>query len=332
MSASSYNYLRLSLTDRCNFNCFYCQPALRQDFLSKKELLSTEELLLLAHALVRSGVRHIRLTGGEPFLREDVGYLVEELSRIQELECLSLTTNGFYLACFLPVFKGHQVDKINISLDTLKRKRFSQLTGMDALHRVLDGILRVKGQGTGRAGFKTQQTPVSGGVKLNVVLIRGFNDDEILDFVGFAHTHGVDVRFIEYFPTKMRNDVFRQRFVPTSTVKAVIEEKFGCLESLGRDFLSGPAQYYRVRGQCARLGFISSVTDFFCGACNRLRLTADGKLYLCLYADHCTDLKKLLRPRHEGGLLRAIEDSLSKKSQYNKLTCARSFEMSAMGG
>lgn len=319
MNTSPYNYLRLSLTDRCNFNCFYCQPAARRDFLSKRELLSTSELLQLAQAFVKIGVRHVRLTGGEPLLRDDVSFLLEGLSQLDGLECLSLTTNGFYLASFLNTSASARLKKVNVSLDTLKPGRFRQLTGVDAFRRVREGIAKAR-----------QRSFLD--VKVNAVLIRGFNDDEVLDFARFSHAHGIDVRFIELFKTTPTPRDFAKRFVPSAVIMGELEKEYGELEFLGEDPLAGPAEYCRIPGRQGRIGFIRSVTGFFCTGCNRLRLTADGKLYPCLYAGACTDLKKVLRQDDAAACARAIEEVMSSKSRYNKETCTRSFEMSSMGG
>ena len=319
MNTSVFPYLRLSVSDRCNFNCFYCQPALRQNFLAEGDMLDLGELFLLVKELSHYGIRHVRLTGGEPLLRENITDFIKTLSALSQLECLSLTTNGYHLSPFLRDLKTAGIVKINISLDTLKRERFMKLTGIDAFAKVQDAIFNAK-----KFGIEH--------VKLNILLMKGFNDDEIFDFVDFGLFHRVDVRFIEYFPTNPKVDIFQESFIPSKDVFKAIEDRYGRLEFLGPDPLSGPAQYFRIKEEEARIGFISSVTEFFCDDCNRLRLTSDGKLYLCLHADYYADLKQPLREGDTKGLSRLILDSLSRKKLYNKTTCARSFEMSSIGG
>lgn len=319
MKKTTYPYLRLSVTDQCNFNCFYCRPTLRASLWTQKERLTFGEFTLLVEALCRYGVRHVRLTGGEPLLKENLSSFIKDLSSLPQLECLSLTTNGYHLSNFLQGDKEDGIDKINISLDTLNAKRFIDLTGVDALERVREGIFRAQ-----KKGIKK--------VKLNVVLIRGFNDDEISDFVDFGLRHQLDVRFIEYFPTRSKSEIFHGRFIPTSVVFAAIEERFGRLEPLGKDRLSGPAQYFRIGKESSRIGFISSVTGFFCDDCNRIRLTCDGKLYPCLHSQEHTDLKRPLREGDKKGIFRLIAHALSNKKHYNKIICNRAFEMSEIGG
>ncbi len=319
MTQTSFSYLRLSLTDRCNFNCFYCRPSSRASFLTPKELLTFLELLSLVKILTSFGLKHLRLTGGEPLLREGFRAFMKDLSASSAVERLSLTTNGHYLASFLEDFKSSGGEGINISLNTLKREKFRKWTGVDAFFQICDNILKAK-----QAGIRN--------IKLNTILLKGFNDDEIEDFIRFACSHQLDIRFIEYFPTQPEEDASGAYFLPSRFIKNAIEEKYGPLDPLGRDPLAGPANYFKIRGHANRIGFINTVTDFFCGDCNRLRLTADGKLYVCLHSDFYVDLKKPLREKDQQGLLRAITQALENKKFYNKLHCSRSFEMSSIGG
>lgn len=312
------SYLRLSVTDACNLDCFYCRPSLRSRVLKKENRLTSEELLFLAEALRVRGIQHIRLTGGEPLLREDVLWLIRELSA-EKTPLLSLTTNGLLLCDFARRLKESGIGRVNISLDTLKRGRFKKLTGTDGLSSVQKGIREAKAVGIPQ-------------VRLNALLIRGFNDDEILEFVAFGLTHGVDVRFIEYFSTKSPCDCSPLDFVASSAVKQVIERRYGPLDFLGSDLHGGPAQYYRIKQKACRIGFISSVTDFFCRECNRLRLTCDGKLFVCLHSDYHLDLKPALRAGHRKHVASLLDEAFANKKFYNKAMCARAFEMSSMGG
>ncbi len=316
---AGYSYLRLSLTDRCNFDCFYCRPSLRRDRLPAQAYLSCGEFCWLAKELAGRGVQHVRLTGGEPLLRPDVEGLARQLCVIPGIGRLSLTTNGYYLAQRARGLREAGVSRINISLDTLKRGRFRRLTGVDGWGRVLAGIRAAR-----REAFEK--------VKLNVVLLKGVNDDEILDFVAFGEREGAEVRFIEYFVTGIGCGGGDPAFVPTATVRKVIEERFGPLSALGSDPASGPARYFRAPGRLVRLGFISSVTDFFCGTCNRLRVTCDGRIYPCLHSAYHVALADSLRRKDFCGAVLSIEDVFSNKKYYNRFNCPQAPQMSRMGG
>ena len=276
-------------------------------------------MLFLVQKLCARGICHVRLTGGEPLLKKDLGEFIKALSSVSGIQCLSLTTNGYRLGRFASSLKANGLNRINISLDTLKPDRFKKCTGVDGLREVCRGIGEAK-----RAGFRQ--------VKLNVVLMKGVNDDEILDFVRFGREAKIDVRFIEYFVPNLKCDVLGSHFVSSSFVKETIEAAYGAMDFLGPDPDAGPAQYYRLKNETSRIGFISSVTDFFCGQCNRLRLTCDGKLYPCLHSDYHVNLKKALNDNDEEGWTKLMDEVFSNKKFYNKVFCGRSFEMSAMGG
>lgn len=317
-SPMPYNYLRLSVTDQCDFNCFYCQPSQRRDFLSAEALLTRPEITRLVRVFVALGVRHVRITGGEPLVRSDFSALLNDVAALQGVQRVSITTNGHKLLDHWQALQA-RTHAINVSLNTLRRERFTKLTGCDAFAQVKNGIV-------------TAAQAHGPRVKLNVILIRGFNDDEVRDFVAFARRYNIDVRFIEYFATSSRSAIFSGHVVPSQEVRSLIKERFGTLEPLGRDRLAGPAEYYRLSDASFRIGFISSVTEFFCDSCNRLRLTADGRLYPCLHAASCVDLKEPLRADDEVELKRRLEAVIDTKKSYNKIDCSRSFEMSAIGG
>lgn len=319
MSPQTPIYLRLSITDQCNFNCFYCRPSARDHFFEDDQVLGKKELREAVRAFVRLGIRHVRLTGGEPLVRPDAAELIRDLAVTPWLERLSLTTNGYRLGDFSDILEEGCLGAVNVSLDTLQRSRFSKIVGRDALPMVKNGILAARKAGTAS-------------VKLNVLLIKGFNDDEITDFVEFAGRHGLDLRFIEYFPTQRRSDIFKKHYVPSQDVLSVIKSRYGSLEYLGADSLAGPAQYYRIRQERFRIGVISSVTDFFCGACNRLRLTADGRLYPCLHSDFCADLGPAIKEGDAETLEALIRGVMENKKEYTRISCRRLFEMSAIGG
>lgn len=319
MKPYPYTYLRLSVIDQCNFNCFYCRPSLRKIFLKEDERLNFFEVLSVVRCLAGYGIKHIRFTGGEPLLRARLLDLIHEVAGVSDFECMSLTTNGLLLSSFCRELKVKGIKKINISLDTLKNERFRRLTGVDALEKVRGALLEAK-----KSGFEV--------VKLNCILIKDFNDDEILDFVEFGQTHGIEVRFIEYFQTQARCDASSFLCLSTDEAKKIIQDRYGALELLGSDRHAGPARYYRLKGEATRVGFISSVTEFFCGACNRLRLTSDGKLYPCLHSAYHVDLKKPLRENDEAGVQALIEEVFFNKKLYNKFYCPECMEMSRIGG
>ncbi|QAT17622.1 molybdenum cofactor biosynthesis protein MoaA [Candidatus Velamenicoccus archaeovorus] len=313
------SYLRLSLTDRCSFDCFYCGAQKKEAFLSDREYLDVGELERLARLFVGLGIRHVRLTGGEPLLRAGIHDIVRRLAAIKGLELVSMTTNGFALADTLAARPFVGLRRLNVSLDTLQRGRFRSLTGVDGLERVLEGI---------RAARQNGLTDV----RINVLLVRGFNDDEIASFVRFGLERDLVIRFIEYFPTQKRRQAFRSLYVASADVIKIIETTFGPLAPEGSDPLSGPAQYYRLSCGGPRLGFISSVTHFFCSGCNRLRLTADGKLFPCLHTEHYADVGTLLRAGRIDDVANLIAQTAEAKGRYNKMTCSRFFEMSSIGG
>ncbi|MGE5279266.1 MAG: GTP 3',8-cyclase MoaA [Deltaproteobacteria bacterium] len=321
MNATACTYLRISLTDRCDFNCFYCAPPASPRFLGQRSLLTREEVLILARLFCRHGIRHIRLTGGEPLLRRDLPFFVRKLSDAKALERISLTTNGHRLAGMAADLARRGVTHVNVSLDTLRPQRFAKMTGRDALDRVLAGI---------RAARRALRA--AGQVKVNVLLIRGFNDDETVDFVTWGLAHGVTVRFIEYFPTSRRSRIFHGHFIATAEVKKTLEARFGRLEEAGFDPLGGPAHYARLGGEGARVGFISSVTGSLCGRCNRLRLSADGKLYPCLHSDYNVDLAGPLRAGRTQEAAALIARAAARKKELNKFVCSRDFAMSEIGG
>lgn len=310
-------YLRLSITDRCDMNCLYCRPSSRNIFFNDEDLLTVDEIERLAGLFVRAGVRHVRLTGGEPLVRPEFSEILARVASQKGVERLSLTTNGARLASQASLLR-HCHCSANVSLDTLRRGRFTKLTGRDALGRVVGGI----------EAARRRDVPV----KLNVLLIKGLNDDEIADFVLFGRDHACDVRFIEYFPTKRRDPGLAGRYVPSGAAFGRIEAAFGTPVPAQDDVLAGPARYYEWPGEPSRIGFISSVSENFCGACNRLRVTADGSLYPCLHADESVDLKTPLRAGDDREVEARIARFVVDKPRYNKFVCGREFDMSATGG
>jgi cyclic pyranopterin phosphate synthase len=270
--------LRISVTDRCNFRCTYCMPAEGMDWHPRSELLTFEELTRVATVCVeRFGFDSIRLTGGEPTVRARLPLLVENLAAL-DID-LSLTTNGSTLTTLAEPLKAAGLDRLNISLDSLQPGRFAELTRRDELPAVLDGI-----RAAVAAGFEP--------VKVNVVVVRGVNDDEIVDFARFGRDEGVVVRFIEFMPLDAEQKWTTGSVMPSAEIVAAIEAEFP-LELVPRG--SDPAQTHRYLDGRGAVGVIGTVTEPFCSSCDRVRLTADGQLRACLFATEETDLRAILR-------------------------------------
>ena len=284
------DYVRLSVTDRCDFRCVYCM-AEEMEFLPKAQILTLEELYSVAQAFVSLGVKKIRLTGGEPLIRRGIMGLVEKLGRMEGLENLVITTNGSQLDTLAPDLVRYGVRSLNISLDSLKPDRFKVLTRTGHLEKVIRGI-----DAAVDAGFQK--------VKINAVILRGRNDDEVLDLVDFARERKTDISFIEEMPLGTISEHSREEaFISSSELREVIGKKYSLVPDLGgnKDVPSGPSVYYRMENTSTRIGFISPHSHNFCNLCNRVRVTVEGRLLLCLGNEHSTDLKSTLR-RYPGDL------------------------------
>src|ERR687891_2485802 len=277
----SINDLRISVTDRCNFRCTYCMPLDEYEWIDKKEILTFEEITRLAALFVRLGVEKIRLTGGEPLVRQNLDRLVAKLSTIDKLKDLCLTTNGALLAEKLPALKQAGLRRVNVSLDTLDPGKFKRMTKRGDLKKVLEGIFAAKSHGLHP-------------IKLNAVVERGVNDDDILDLVEFARENGFSMRFIEYMDVGNSNNWTSEKLVSKKEILDIIDARYP-LREVGRDKGSAPSMDYEFIDGRGEIGVIASVTEPFCSACTRGRLTADGKLVTCLFSASGHDLKKLLR-------------------------------------
>jgi len=267
--------LRISVTDRCNFRCFYCIPDEDIVWKRKQELLTYEEIILIAEVAVSMGVEKLRLTGGEPLLRRDIEYLVERLAKIPGVRDLALTTNAHGLAERAEALRSAGLDRITISCDSLKREVFREITRRDELQSVLDGI-----DATIAAGFPPP--------KINCVVIRGMNDTEVADFADFAREKSISMRFIEYMPLDNAHQWDRDMLVSGREIRQRIEERHKLVQ-VQRDTPSETAMRFMFAdGAPGEIGIIAPVTMAFCGACSRLRLTADGNLRTCLFSmtDH----------------------------------------------
>jgi GTP 3',8-cyclase len=273
--------VRISVTDRCNFRCTYCMPAEGLPWLKRDALLTYEEIARLVRVLSEMGVHDVRLTGGEPLVRKELWRLVEALSAIEGVHDLSLTTNGYLLEAQVADLVAAGLRRVNVSLDALAADRFFQLTRRDALDRVLAGL---------RAA---QAHPELRPIKVNAVALRGFTEDEVLRFARFAREEPYEIRFIEFMPLDADQEWDMEKVLPSAEIKAIIETEYE-LVPLGRE-RHGTARRYRFADGKGEIGFISPVTEPFCGDCNRIRLTAEGMLRTCLFSMNETDLRAPLR-------------------------------------
>jgi cyclic pyranopterin phosphate synthase len=273
--------VRISVTDRCNFRCQYCMPAEGLPWLERSALLSYEEIERLVRLLSSMGVHDVRLTGGEPLVRKELWRLVEQLSGIEEVHDLSLTTNGYLLTRQIDDLVRAGLRRVNVSLDSLSRDRFYQLTRRDSLAQVLEGL------------EAAQRHPELRPIKVNVVALKDFTEDEVLRFAEFARRHPYEVRFIEFMPLDADRSWTRDKVLPNRDIVAMIDAVYP-LEPVGRE-RHGTARRYRFADGNGEMGFISPVSEPFCGDCNRIRLTAEGQLRTCLFSMSETDLRGPLR-------------------------------------
>ncbi|MHB1132129.1 MAG: GTP 3',8-cyclase MoaA [Chloroflexota bacterium] len=278
------NYLRVSVTDRCNFRCLYCMPPDGVDLLPHEDVLSYEEIALIVRAAAKLGLSKVRLTGGEPLVRAGIAKLVRELSAIPGIDDLALTTNGALLGAKAPALAAAGLRRVNVSLDTLRPERFYRITRGGDLTRVLEGIEAAR-----RVGLAP--------LKINVVVVRGLNEDEVQDFARLTVERDWHVRFIELMPVGESAGWAGDGYVPTQEIKDLVAQ-LGTLapaSGAGLGWGNGPARYYRLPQAKGTVGFISPVSEHFCFQCNRLRLTADGKLRPCLLRADEIDLRAALR-------------------------------------
>ena len=291
-------YLRLSVTDRCNFRCIYCMDE-EMDFLPRSKILSIEEMLIVAEAFVDLGVTKIRLTGGEPLIRNGILELCERTSALPKLKELAITTNGVKLQTMADNLVSAGVSRINISLDSLKPDRFKKMTRTGNLEEVLKGI-----DSATKAQFQR--------IKINSVLMRDVNDDEILDLAQFALERGFDISFIEEMPLGNVASHTREETQCTSDWAATqLRRRFDL--ALSNQTTGGPSRYYSVAGFDGRIGFISPISNNFCATCNRVRMTTEGRLLLCLGNEHSVDLKEVLRK--SGNSIDAVKTKIKQSMQ-----------------
>ena len=303
-------YVRISVTDRCDFRCVYCmEPDTK--FLPRAEVLSLEELAQVARAFVELGVTKIRLTGGEPLVRRNVQWLAHEIGRLPGLKELVLTTNGSQLERLAPDLRAANVKRINISLDSLDPERFRRITRVGELHKVLSGIEAAR-----RAGFER--------LKINSVILKNRNHDEVCALTQFGIDRGMDISFIEEMPLGVIGDHDRaEAYYSSDQIKADLESRYQLLPTT--ESTGGPSRYYRVAGTDTRVGFISPHSHNFCSTCNRVRLTTEGRLLLCLGQEHSVDLRAVLRgqPGDLDALKHAIVGSMAIKPKGHDFNLVR---------
>ena len=275
------DYMRISLTDRCNMRCVYCMPAVGMQFAPRPELLTNDELLLVIRAAATAGFRKLRLTGGEPTLRQDLVELIRAMKAVPGIEHIAMTTNALRLRRQARALKEAGLDRVNVSIDSLDPLKFRQMTRGGNLEEVWAGITAAD-----EAGLHP--------IKLNAVIVRGMNDDEVVALAELTTRHRWEFRFIEVMPLTGVAGLAEDGVVSSAELIARIEAHFGPLLPYGQD-PADPARRYRIPGAPGKLGFISAVTDPFCATCNRMRLTADGRLHLCLLRDDEVDLRAAIR-------------------------------------
>ena len=305
----SLNYLRMSVTDRCNLRCQYCMPEEGIASVGHGSILSYEELLRVARVASRLGIRKIRVTGGDPLVRKGIVNFLGQLASLPEKPEITLTTNGLRLAEFAVDLKAAGVNRVNVSLDTLRTDRFERITRRAGLDQVL-------------AGLEAAESAGLGPLKLNMVPMAGINSDEIADFARLTLDRPWDVRFIELMPVSSRLEVGEKQRVPLKTILAELR-KLGELETELPTGPHGPAQLFRLPGAQGCLGVIPAVSSHFCNECNRLRVTADGRIRPCLFSDQEIDLRSVLRDSADDQPLEELfrQAASGKPNGHNLKSC-----------
>ena len=316
------DYLRISVTDRCNLRCIYCMTPEGVKPITHKEILSYEEIVRIAAIAVSLGVKKIRITGGEPLARKNITHLIFSLCALKGIEDISLTTNGILLEKYADDLARAGLNRINISLDSLKQERYRDITRGGVIEDVLKGIEKA-----GQAGLIP--------IKINMVPIKGYNIDEIEEFAKITLTKPYQIRFIEFMPIGFIELWSPDKYVPINEMKSIVE-KIGPLLPVKMK-KSGPAEYFKFEGAPGVIGFINAISHRFCEECNRLRLTADGKLRPCLFSETEIDLKTPIRSgAPDSEIERLLRLSIEVKPEGHNLNCTKEFNalrtMSKIGG
>ena len=324
------SYLRVSITDRCNYRCIYCKPEEQFEFIPHEEILRYEEIVEIIEEAVNLGVTKVRITGGEPLARKGVVDFIKKLKEIKKLEDISLTTNGFFLSEYAEKLKDAGLNRVNISLDSLQEEKYKRITRGGSLEKALKGI---------DSALKAGLLPI----KINTVLIRGINDDEVEDFVRLTLGRPLNIRFIEFMPSgEELKDNYRDKFISVLEIKESLAEKYS-FRPVNINSGNGPAKYYQIKGGQGTIGFITALSQHFCKTCNRIRLTSEGKLRPCLFSNMEVDIKQAIRnAKTDDKIIRSkiirnnIEKAISIKPEGHKLnekfSNRDSFKMSKIGG
>lgn len=316
-------YLRISVTDRCNLRCIYCAPAKDLKFLPRTDILRYEEILKIVEAATQVGINKVRLTGGEPLVRRNFLRFVASLCRIPAIEDVSMTTNGVLLKDMAKEIFDAGIGRINVSLDTLSPLKYAKITGRQYFNNVLEGLEEAEA-----VGFWP--------IKVNVVVMKGVNDDELTRFAKLSVRRPYHVRFIEYMPVGGGNRWKPGKYIPSDEIKSRLEA-FGPLHRIPRAPYDGPADRYRFEAARGEIGFISALSHHFCRWCNRLRLTADGKLRPCLFSEDQVDVKTPLRNGcGQQDLMGLFQEAIAMKPRRHHAECMETAEslrpMYAIGG
>jgi len=303
----AHTHLRLSVTDRCNIRCFYCMPAENVVFRPREHLLTFEEIERFVRIAALLGINKLRLTGGEPLVRSDLHKLVERLANIPGIEDIALTTNGLLLADQAAALRAAGLNRLNISLDTLSEATFQRISRRSGLQKVLDGIFAAK-----EIGFDK--------IRLNAIAIRNLTEDQIVPLAQFARKHDFELRFIEFMPLDADGNWQKDEVLTGEAIRKILETAFCPLEPVQREEASQPAVDFRFADGIGRIGFINSVSQPFCGDCNRLRLTAEGQIRNCLFSDVDWDARALLRAdvkndTSDADLQQLLRDCVAAKQQ-----------------
>jgi len=322
----------LLLTDRCNYRCIYCQSEKEFEFIPHQEILRFEEIVEIVQEAVNLGITKVRITGGEPLVREGIVNFIKQLRKIDRLEDISLTTNAFFLSEYAEKLKEAGLNRVNISLDSLQEEKYKKITRGGSLGKALKGI---------SSALKAGLLPI----KINTVLIRGINDDEVEDFVRLTLDRPLNIRFIEFMPSgeEVINE-FESKFISVQEIKEKLIKKY-LLDPVKISTANGPAKYYQIKGGQGTIGFITALSQHFCKTCNRIRLTSEGKLRPCLFSNTEVNIKqairKLARGKSEGFLRKKIirdklKEAVRLKPEGHKLNIKNqenlSFHMSRIGG
>ncbi len=300
-----HDYIRISVTDRCNLRCVYCMPEEGLKFLPHEKVLSKDEIVDFMKIMAQFGMKKVRITGGEPLLRTDIVEIVEGIASIPEIEDIAVTTNAMYLAKKAEALKKAGLSRINVSLDSLQADRFKEITRGGRLQKVLDGIKKAEEVGL----FP---------IKLNVVLIKGQNDDEIIDFLKFTKDKDINIRFIEYMPIGHAGNSWKKKYLSLNTIFDKCKEVGFEYEPVDSVRGNGPSENYRIKGAVGTFGLIHPVSSHFCANCNRLRLTADGYIKACLYWDEELNIRPYIQKNPEE-LIKIIQQSIDNKPENHEM-------------